>query len=392
MKIKVTNKSLKNAVSRVSSLVEKKSSIPALTGVLVSAADGKVTISATNLDTYITVDLADGEIIEDGDVVITLSAMDKILMVKDVITIRSENDAKDNVIVTANNEKKKSKIRGISGKEFIEMPTMDQTTENLVMTIPNGAEFCEDMKIIGQAKSDTMSKPIYTGFNFNSQNKSICAIDGYKMIFKTVDWWSENLTNTTISGRADKELAKIIGKDKHSIKMYRNKKYAAFVGEDFVYLSRLFDGQFIDCKNILPSDDAMVTDRTDFTFTDTKAILSTLKEYVKANKTQQTYLPCVFTGYSEGNALTRYSSSDYKTFDEVGINGTIADDLVIGFNPDYFRTALHLFNKLGIDYKVRMYSSIKPIVITGGDYTSVVVPMRCEPILTKDYLIKDYAA
>lgn len=392
MKIKVTNKSLKNAISRVSSLVEKKSSIPALTGVLVKAADGKVTLSATNLDTYITVDLADSEIIEDGDVVITLSAMDKILMVKDVITIRSENEAKDNVIVTANNDKKKSKIRGISGKEFIEMPTMDQTTENLVMTIPNGAEFCEDMKIIGQAKSDNSAKPIYTGFNFNSQNRAICAIDGYRMIFKTVDWWSENLTNTTISGRTDKELAKIIGKDKHSIKMYHNKKYAAFVGEDFVYLSRLFDGQFIDCKNILPSDNAMVTDKTEFTFTDTKAVLSMLKEYVKANKTQQTYLPCVFTGYSEGNALTRYSSSDYKTFDEVGIDGTIADDLVIGFNPDYFHTALNLFNKLGIDYKVRMYSSIKPIVITGGDYTSVVVPMRCEPILTKDYLIKDYAA
>ena len=391
MKIKVTNKSLKNAVSRVSSLVEKKSSIPALTGVLVKAADGKVTLSATNLDTYITVDLADSEIIEDGDVVITLSAMDKILMVKDVITIRSENEAKDNVIVTANNEKKKSKIRGISGEEFIEIPTMDQTTENLVMTIPNGAEFCEDMKIIGQAKSDNSAKPIYTGFNFNSQNKSICAIDGYRMIFKTVDWWSENLTNTTISGRADKELTKIIGKDKHSIKMYRNKKYAAFVGEDFVYLSRLFDGEFIDCKNILPTDNA----KTEFTFTDIKAILNTLKEYVNANKTQRTQrikYSCAFTGYSADSVLTRYHSTEYQTYDEIGIDGTIADDLIIGFNPDYFYTALSLFNKLGIDYTIRMYSPIKPIIITGGDYTSVVVPMRLDEGINKQNIIKKYAA
>ena len=91
MKFTITNTILKNAVSRVSSLVVKKSSIPALAGVLVKAADNKVAISATNFfnkGVYATIYIEDVTVFEDGAVIIPLVEMEKILTRKKQLKVK----------------------------------------------------------------------------------------------------------------------------------------------------------------------------------------------------------------------------------------------------------------------------------------------------------------
>lgn len=387
MKFTITNTILKNAVSRVSSLVEKKSSLPALAGVLVKAANNKVTISAANFfdkGVYATVYIEDVTVFEDGAVVIPLVEMEKILMIKGMINVSTDG----NFIVSAKSDKKKSKVCGVSDGEFPDIPTVENSKENLVMDIPDGVEFCKDMKILGATKGDNPSRPLYTGFNFDSQKKAICTIDGYQMTVKKIDSWSENNTNIVVSGSADGDLTKLVGKDYGSISMYKNQRFVSFVGRDFEYISRMIDGNFIDWESLIPNkNDAL----SEFSFADTKTFLDTLKEYDKFNNAKS-IMPCVMAGYSDYAILTDYRSANYTTTDEVEIKGRIDKDMLIGLNPKYLHTALSLYHKLGIDYTVRTYGRINPIVISGGDFINLVVPMRISEGRDRESIVKEYAA
>lgn len=386
MEFTIANAILKNAINRVSALVDKKAYIPAFQGVLIKAAENKVAISAVNSndrDVYATVYINDVTVIKDGAVCITLVDVEKILMIKDIIHI----EVNDNFVVSAKNAKKKSKVCGFSDGEFIDIPYVDCCAENLVMTIPDGMKFCEDMQIIGKTKMTSDSRPLFKGFNFNSTNKSICTIDGYQMTIKTVDYWSDNSTNITITGRADGDLTKLIGKNHEPITMYNNGRYAAFIGSDFKYVCGLIDGKFIDWKEIMPTKDAL----SEFKFADTKTFLDTLKEYDKFNNAK-CITPCVIAGYSDYAILTDYRNANYTTTDEVEIKGRIDKDMLIGLNPKYLHTALSLYHKLGIDYTVRAYGRLEPVVITGGDFLSLVVPMRISEGRDKESIVKEYAA
>ena len=387
MKFTITNTILKNAVSRASSLVVKKSSIPALAGVLVKAANNKVTISAANFfdkGVYATVYIEDVTVFEDGAVVIPLVEMEKILMIKGMINVSTDG----NYIVSAKSDKKKSKVCGVSDNEFPDIPTVENSKENLVMDIPDGVEFCKDMKILGATKSDNPSRPLYTGFNFNSRKKAICTIDGFQMTVKKIDSWSGNDTDIVVSGSADGDLTKLVGKDHGSISMYKNQRFVSFVGKDFEYISRTIDGNFIDWESLIPNkNDAL----SEFSFADTKGFLDTLKEYDKFNNAKSTY-PFIMAGYSDYAILTDYRNANYTTTDEVEIKGRIDKDMLIGLNPKYLHTALSLYHKLGIDYTVRTYGRMNPIVIFGGDFINLVVPMRISEGRDKESIVKEYAA
>ena len=384
MEIIIYNEILKNAVNRITSIICKKSYIPALSGFKIATDGDSITIQSTNMESYVTLRIDDVTIIEHGEIVIDSSDMEKILMVKGMIriTVNEKN------IINAKSEKKKTTVCGISVKEYPEFPTVEQTENSLAMIIPNANSFCSDLKILGVSKSIVESKPMYTGFNFNSTNKSICTIDGYRMTVKKVDWFTEKSTNITVRGMIDKELAKIVGKDKNEIKVYHSERYVAFVGSDFTYIVKLLVGNFLDWKKMMPNKDV----QSEFSFADTKAFLDTLKEYDKfTDKKNKT--PCVITGYSSNSILTDFRNGRYNTTDEVNVNGNFSKDTFIGVNPQYLYEALSLYCKEGIDYTVKIYKSITPIIITGGDWINLVCPMRIENEADrKNKVLSEYAA
>ena len=384
MEIIIYNEILKNAVNRITSIICKKLYIPALSGFKIATDGDSITIQSTNMESYVTLRIDDVTIIEHGEIVINSSDMEKILMVKGMIriTVNEKN------IINAKSEKKKTTVCGIPAKEYPDFPAVEQTEDSLAMVIPNANSFCADLKILGISKSLVESKPMYTGFNFNSTNNSICTIDGYRMTVKKVDWFTEKSTNITVRGMVDKELAKIIGKDKSKIRVYNTERYVAFVGSDFTYIVKLLVGNFLDWKEMMPNEDV----QSEFSFADTKAFLDTLKEYDKfTDKKNKT--PCVITGYSSNSILTDFRNGRYNTTDEVNVNGSFSKDTFIGVNSKYLYEALSLYYKEDIDYTVKIYNSITPIVITGGDWISLVVPVKvqCEDD-RKNLIVNEYAA
>lgn len=373
MEFIINNKTLKDTIGRISALVEKKSSVPALQGIKFEADSEGLTLQATNLESWVTLKVTDVQVITGGAIVITIPDVEKILMVKDMIRITTN----DRFIVSAKSEKKKSSVCGIEVKEYVEFPAIDMNPDTLVMGIPNAMEFCDTLKIVGEAKSDNPAKPIYTGFNFRSDYSSICCVDGFRMNIRIVDWFTDNAVNMVCIGRMEKEIAKIVGKSDRPINVYKGKAasgshYAVFVGDDYEYFVRLLDGNFLDWKMSVPYG----IGESEFTFADTKSMIDTLKEYSKYKSDNGYYAPCKICGYTDNAILTNYAVSSYRTTDKIDVVGNINAEMMVGVNPNYMMSVLKVFNKLGIDYAVKYYGALKPIVITGGDYICLVVPMR----------------
>ena len=129
MEIIIYNEILKNAVNRITSIICKKSYIPALSGFKIATDGDSITIQSTNMESYVTLRIDDVTIIEHGEIVIDSSDMEKILMVKGMIriTVNEKN------IINAKSEKKKTTVCGISVKEYPEFPTVEQTENSLAM-------------------------------------------------------------------------------------------------------------------------------------------------------------------------------------------------------------------------------------------------------------------
>ena len=139
---------------------------------------------------------------------------------------------------------------------------------------------------------------------------------------------------------------------------------------------------------MMPNEDV----QSEFSFADTKAFLDTLKEYDKfTDKKNKT--PCVITGYSSNSILTDFRNGRYNTTDEVNVNGSFSKDTFIGVNSKYLYEALSLYYKEDIDYTAKIYNSITPIVITGGDWISLVVPVKVQyEDDRKNLIVNEYAA
>ena len=131
---------------------------------------------------------------------------------------------------------------------------------------------------------------------------------------------------------------------------------------------------------------------SEFTFADTKSMIDTLKEYSKYKSNNGYYAPCKICGYTEDAILTNYAVSSYRTTDKIDVIGNINAEMMVGVNPNYMMNVLKVFNKLGIDYVVKYYGALKPIVISGGDFINLVVPMRISEGRDKESIIKEYAA
>ena len=72
--------------------------------------------------------------------------------------------------------------------------------------------------------------------------------------------------------------------------------------------------------------------------------------------------------------------------------GKVDKDMLIGLNPKFLYTALSLYHKLGIDYTVKTYGRIANVVISGGDFINLVVPMRISEGRDKESIVKEYVA
>ena len=150
-------------------MIGKLKKIQILESILLEALNNKITITATNLESAIIIDIK-GDIVHEGSVLIDKSNFKLIKKLKDSLHIMDV----DNTVTIKSNRELKFMKKGVTEYPEIEISKYEYVKAFDIIE----SEIKNSFKIKGFASSDTV-RPALNGLCIN--NRNITAIDGFKL-------------------------------------------------------------------------------------------------------------------------------------------------------------------------------------------------------------------
>ena len=235
-----------SAVQNLSRIVTK-TSLPVLEGILISAEKGKLTLVSYNLEMSMKKEIYANCDVE-GDIVISAKLLAEILRKSDGIQIEVEAD--DRLMCHIKSGNAVFDIMGMSAEDFPEIPSVPETDK-----ISINAGLLKDMVrgTLFAVASDEGSRPILTGINVtvNDGLMQFTGIDGRRIAIRREQISCKGDYNFVITGKAIGEATKIISDENEEINIYLTKKLISFYIDDYLLVSRLLEGEFVNYEKAL---------------------------------------------------------------------------------------------------------------------------------------------
>ncbi|GHO86810.1 DNA polymerase III subunit beta [Dictyobacter formicarum] len=375
MKITCKQQDLSRGLSIVSHAVSSRSTLPILANILVSTDQGRLKLSATNLEIGINC-LIDAEIVEDGSTTVpakTFTDLVNSLRPGQVELTVAEESHDVNVKSTGSN----ANIKGMDPSEFPLIPSAEGDEEPIILD----AGMLKDM--IAQvvfAAADDDSRPVLTGVLVEVANEqvSFAAADAFRLALRVAPLAGHTASHSSIliPARTLSELARILPSD-GAVQMVvtPNRSQVLFHTEHIDLVSRLIEGTFPNIKAAIPKEHT------------TRAVVET-KEFAAAVKTVTpfardssniTRIKIASGGAQDGGAG---SLTLEATAEDVGNNVTTINAAVDGpeqeiiFNVKYLGDVLAILDTPEVALEVTSPARpgvVKPV--SAAEYTYVIMPM-----------------
>ena len=364
MELKITKDALMEGMQVVQNAVSQKSSLPILSNVLLEADDGKLKLTATDLDIGICSTIP-GVVSQAG--AITAPARKFFDIVK-ALPDGSEImlSVKKNNFMTIKSGKAQFKIIGLPGEEFPQLPTF-KDKDSIVM---EQATLKEMLTLTDFAISRDDTRYVLNGIFFIAKEDrvSLVATDGRRMAISNKKLPKKTLVDRAviIPTKTVQEVKRMLGDDGEiGIKFSDNQVLFDF-SNSFI-LSRLIEGEYPNYKKVIPerSTKEITVSREDFLSATRRASIFTdqdsmaIKLSIKKKK------------------MTILKNTPYlgEAREEIDVDYTGDGDLEIGFNPRYLIDVLKSLTDENIVLEVD--DSNQPgVVRRGEEYTYVVLPMQ----------------
>lgn len=253
MKVHVKQSQLAHSVSMVSRAVSPRSTLPVLSNILIKTDEGRLRLSATNLELGITSWIG-ARIESEGAITVpartfadTVSALPS-----EQVVITLDNSTQTINVRCGSSE---TNIKGIDADEFPPIPE-----PNLEDAIPiNVANFKEMVQQVAFAASTDEARPVLTGIllKLDGDKITMAATDGFRISIRE-DAISNPVSHpieTIIPARALIELARIIGSSGEETLMMTlppDRGQVIFHLKDLELASQLIEGTFPDFRAIIP--------------------------------------------------------------------------------------------------------------------------------------------
>jgi DNA polymerase-3 subunit beta len=250
MKFSCLSENLAQGLSIVSKAVSSKGSLPVLSHVLLQAADGKVKLAATDLETGI-VTWIGAKIDEEGAVTVPARLLAELVnnLPPGKVEVSAE---KQTLVLTA--PRTDSRLSGLAAEEFPPLPE-----------VAGKSVFLLDPKIFPTAVSQVVfaaaadeSRPILTGVlvKGSGKNLSLVGVDGFRLAERKLDI-DEDLAedlSVVIPSRTLAEVARLSAHQEEPVKvtLLPEENQVLFELADSRITSRLLEGQFPDYEKIIP--------------------------------------------------------------------------------------------------------------------------------------------
>jgi len=362
MKIIIKQKEIAKSISIVQKGISSRTSLQILNGIKIETKDGRLKLTATDLEigieTYVNC-----EVIEEGSIVVNSRIFGDII--KKLPNSDINIDVTDlNMNITC--EKSEFNILGNDPKEYPELPTIINQNS---FTIPKDL-FRSAIRQTVFATSQDETRPILTGVLLEIKNGtgSFVALDGYRLALRSIPIDSDEDLSIVIPSKALLELNKILDDTEEEFKITIAPNHIIFNLGDTLFSSRLLEGQFLNYKDIIRDDHntTVVVDKKHFQSSLERASLLAKEE--KANLIKLNI---------KENKINIKSNSEIGNVNEEISSTTSGDNVDIAFNSRYILEGIKVIETEEIE--LYFMGSLNPCIIKPiGDenYTYLVLPVR----------------
>ena len=363
MKIEILNQELNEAVNIVSKAVSTKSAVPVLEGILIKTNKDKIDIVGYDLDLGIRTNI-DSKVSDEGEIVINARLLSDIVrnMPGEYITL--ETDDMKNVKIKSNNSE--FKVIGIDAVEYPEIPTL-QEEEALEI------EQSVLKKMIRQtifAVSQADVKPVLKGilFEMSEDMMKMVAIDGYRLAMRSEKIKNNRIFKFIVPGKTLQEISRILSDESDEpVKMIIGKRHILFEIGNYVVISRLIEGEFINYETAISKNCETTV------IADTGSLIDAIERVsLLINDRTSSPVSCIF----EDNTIKIFCNTTIGHANDEIFADIKGNRIEISFNNRFLIDALRACDDSSV--KIELNNPRSPITVKpleGDDYLFLVLPM-----------------
>ncbi|MBK9924631.1 MAG: DNA polymerase III subunit beta [Anaerolineales bacterium] len=375
MKVTVLQENLARGLGTVSKAVSPRSTLPVLANVLIASDEGRLRLSATNLELGITCWIP-ARIDEEGSTTVPSRTFNDLVSTLPSDQVMLKLDVKTQTLNvrggTSTND-----IKCIDAQEFPPLPVPD--LDGAVQI--NSGDFREMIHQVVFAASTDEARPVLMGVlvQVEKDKLTMAAADGFRLSVRkaVLSTPVPAPVSAIIPAQALKELARVAGDGEEPIYMVlpKGRGQVVFRVKDVEVVSQLIDGTFPDFNQIIPRSYK------------SRTLVSTAS-LLKACKQAEIFA-------REGSNVARFNIKSAQgelqpseveisaTSEETGKNETIVEatvdggGLLIAFNVKFLREALEVIRTPNVALETSAPNApgvVKPV--GEDDYLHVIMPMH----------------
>lgn len=374
MKVSVLQENLAHGLNIVSRAVASRSTLPVLSNVLVATDEGRLRLSATNLDLGITCWIG-SKVEEEGSTTVPARTFTDL-----VSTLPSDRvEMNLNLRTQTLNVRcgaSKTDIKCIDAQEFPPMPVPDMTNGIQI----NVTDLKEMVHQVVFAASTDEARPVLTGVQLIVEGSKITlsAADGFRLSIRNAELSSAAARpiNAIIPARALSELARVASDGDQPVTMVipPGRGQVIFRMKDIELVSQLIEGAYPDLSQVIPR-----TSKTRTVLTTSSFLKACKQAEIFAREGSHIARIEIQPGNEMEPGVVKITGQSEETGSNLTeVDATIeGDKLTIAFNVRFLREVLDVINTANVALETNTDTSPGMIRPVGeDDFLHVIMPMH----------------
>lgn len=366
MKLSLPTPNLLAQLQSATRVASSRTTIQALSGVLIVAEGDRPTMLATDTEVGVQLPL-DGEILSAGSALLPARLLLEVVrsLPGDSVTLELRSTEQDVELISRS---AKFHLRTLRSEDFPNLPT---PTPDARMSLPAQA-FVDTALQVSRSASRDETRPVLTGVLISASGTELrmVATDSYRLSVKStaLETALEGSIEANVPARALSELARIVqGSEIRSLSASLGQNQIVFELDGIVLSSRLIDGQFPNYRQLLPESVEYELRLSTAELVDVVRRISLL-----AQKNAPLRL-----AFEEGQLTISAQTPDVGEASETLPVPFSGGRFEIGFNPEFLRDGLESVESEELILK--LISPLRPGLIESpqdGEFVYLIMPIR----------------
>jgi len=362
MKFRISKEALLDGLQKVQHVVSSRTTLPILSNVLLTAENGRLTFTTTDLDVGITGSV-EAAIEREGATTLPVKRLVSIVRELPASEVEVSVDAKN--VASIQSGPSFFKVIGLGQDDFPPLPDFAGAKE---YRIPQQV-LRDGLKKTAYAISTDETRYVLNGIytSFRDGKITLVATDGRRlaMMESDLDFPASHETDVIVPTKAVQELLRLLGDEGEVLVQLSDSQIAFTVGEHLL-ITKLIEGNYPNYRQVIPGDS---TERIELP---REAMFETVRRVSLLSSDKSNSVKLVF---GENRIEVTANSPDVGEAREVVEVAYTGRPMQIAFNPEFLKAPLQNLDSQTV--YLDLIDEMSPgVVRIDGSFLYVIMPMR----------------